>query len=204
MKKIAYSKASIKTLRRLSATDAKRIVAKIEQYADDPTSLTNNVKALVGSPYIRLRVGNWRVIMDDDGHILEIIQIGPRGSVYQWELRMQTIKTPNGETLVILPLAEYESLIDQADIAAANRIKADISAGRDELVPAEIVTRLLSGESAVKVWRSHRGLSAKDLAAEAGISAPYLSEIESGKKEGSLSVMKKIAEVLKVDLDDLT
>jgi len=117
---------------------------------------------------------------------------------------MQTIKTPNGETLVILPLAEYESLVDQADIAAANRIKADISAGRDELVPAEIVTRLLSGESAVKVWRSHRGLSAKDLAAEAGISAPYLSEIEGGKKEGSLSVMKKIAEVLKVDLDDLT
>ena len=117
---------------------------------------------------------------------------------------MQTIKTPNGETLVILPLAEYESLIDQADIAAANRIKADISAGRDELVPAEIVTRLLSGESAVKVWRSHRGLSAKDLAAEAGISAPYLSEIEGGKMEGSLSVMKKIAEVLKEDLDDLT
>lgn len=83
MKKIAYSKASIKTLRRLSVTEAKRIVANIEQYADDPTSLTNNVKALVGSPYIRLRVGNWRVIMDDDGHILEIIQIGPRGSVYQ-------------------------------------------------------------------------------------------------------------------------
>ncbi|RVQ06666.1 helix-turn-helix domain-containing protein, partial [Sinorhizobium meliloti] len=35
------------------------------------------------------------------------------------------------------------------------------------------------------------------------ISAPYLSEIESGKKDGSLSTMKKIAEALSVDLDDL-
>ncbi len=93
--------------------------------------------------------------------------------------------------------------MSQAEIAAANKVKADIAAGRDELVPSEIVKRLLSGENAVKVWRSHRGLSAKELAAEAGISAPYLSEIEGGKKEGSLSVMKKIAEVLKVDLDDL-
>lgn len=116
---------------------------------------------------------------------------------------MQRITTPNGETLVVLPLAEYESLIDQADIAAADKVKADIASGRDELVPSEIVGRLLSGENPVKVWRSHRGLSAKELAAEAGISAPYLSEIESGKKEGSLSVMKKIAEVLKLDLDDL-
>lgn len=94
-------------------------------------------------------------------------------------------------------------LIDQADIAAANRVKADIASGRDELVPSEIVNSLVSGENTVKVWRSYRGLSAKDLAAAADISAPYLSEIESGKKEGSLSVMKKIAEVLRVNLDDL-
>jgi transcriptional regulator with XRE-family HTH domain len=51
--------------------------------------------------------------------------------------------------------------------------------------------------------RSHRGLSGRDLAAAAGVSAPFVSEIESGKKDASLSVMKKIADVLKVDLDDL-
>lgn len=93
--------------------------------------------------------------------------------------------------------------MSEAEIAAADKVKADIAAGHDELVPSEIVKRLISGENRVKVWRSHRGLSVKGLAAEAGISAPYLSEIEGGKKEGSLSVMKKIAEVLDVDLDDL-
>lgn len=116
---------------------------------------------------------------------------------------MQTITTPNGETLVVLPLAEYENLLEKADIAAADKVKADIAAGRDELVPSEIVNRLINGENPVKVWRSHRGMTAKGLAAQADLSAPYLSEIESGKKEGSLSVMKRIAEALGVDLDDL-
>lgn len=116
---------------------------------------------------------------------------------------MQTITTPNGETLVVLPLAEYEALVDQADIARADKIVKDIAEGRDELVPADVVKRILEGESKVRVWRTHRGMSARDLAAAAGLSAPYISEIESGKKEGSISVMKKIAEALKVDLDDL-
>ena len=94
-------------------------------------------------------------------------------------------------------------LTDQADIARANKIKHDIAAGDDDVVPADIVRRLIAGENKVKVWRSHRGLSGRDLAAAAGVSAPFISEIESGKKDGSVSVMKKIADVLKVDLDDL-
>jgi DNA-binding XRE family transcriptional regulator len=116
---------------------------------------------------------------------------------------MQMIKTPAGETLVVLPLAEYEALVDQADIAAADRVKADIAAGRDELVPAEFANRLIAGENPVRVYRSLRGLSGRELAERAGISAPYISEIESGKKDGSLSVMRRIAEALNVDLDDL-
>lgn len=111
--------------------------------------------------------------------------------------------TPGGEDLVVLSRVEYERLVDQADIAAADKVKADIAAGRDEMIPAEIVNRLLDGENKVRVWRSHRGLSARDLAATSGLSAPYISEIEGGKKEGSLAAMKAIAAALRVDLDDL-
>lgn len=116
---------------------------------------------------------------------------------------MQIITTPNGESLVILPLADYERLVDQADIARANKIKQAIASGEEEVVPAAIVRRILAGENKVKVWRSHRGLSGRELAAAAGVSAPFISEIESGRKEGSVSVMKKIAAALKVGLDDL-
>ena len=82
MKAIAYSRAAIKTLRRMPANEAERIRLKIKQYAADPASLANNVKALVGSPHIRLRVGEWRVIMDDRGNVLDVMKIGPRGGVY--------------------------------------------------------------------------------------------------------------------------
>lgn len=82
MKAIAYSRAAIKTLRRMPANEAERIRLKIEQYAADPAPLANNVKALVGSPYIRLRVGDWRVIMDDRGNVLDVMKIGPRGGIY--------------------------------------------------------------------------------------------------------------------------
>ncbi len=83
MKKIAYSKSSLKVLRRLPSNEAQRITSKIEQYANDPKSLANNIKALAGSPYIRLRIGDWRVIMDDQGNVIEVIKIGPRGSIYE-------------------------------------------------------------------------------------------------------------------------
>ena len=116
---------------------------------------------------------------------------------------MQKITTPSGEILVILPLEEYERLVDAADVAAADRVRSGIVAGRDELVPAEIVNRLIIGEHPIRVWRSHRGLSSRELAASAGLSAPYISEIESGKKEGSVSALKKIAMALGVDVDDL-
>ncbi|MBX9947418.1 MAG: helix-turn-helix domain-containing protein [Reyranella sp.] len=116
---------------------------------------------------------------------------------------MQTITTANGEKLVVLSLADYERLVDQADIAKADRIVADIAAGREEVLPAGIVRRLIAGENKIRVWRTHRGLSGRDLAAGAGISAPFLSQLESGKKEGSVSVLKKIAAVLRVDLDDI-
>ena len=49
-------------MRRLAGPDRQRIVAKVEQYADDPTSLANNVIQLAGSTYRRLRVGDYRVL----------------------------------------------------------------------------------------------------------------------------------------------
>ena len=49
----------------------------------------------------------------------------------------------------------------------------------------EAVRRLLDDESPVNVWREKRGLSQRDLAAQAGISPRYLAEIEAGRKPGS-------------------
>jgi mRNA interferase RelE/StbE len=56
---------------------------KIRSFAEDPASQANNVKALQGvEGVIRLRVGDWRVIMRD-GVVVEILEIKARGSAYR-------------------------------------------------------------------------------------------------------------------------
>jgi mRNA interferase RelE/StbE len=84
MKAISYTKAAIRALQRMPPPTAQLIRLKIRQYADDPASLANNVKALQGAHGCRrLRVGDWRVIFRDDGVILAILKIAQRGSVYE-------------------------------------------------------------------------------------------------------------------------
>lgn len=82
MKDVTYKPAALKALRKMPANTAKRIRGKIAEYAADPASQANNVKALKGREGIRLRVGDWRVIMDDTGEVLDVLKIGPRGGVY--------------------------------------------------------------------------------------------------------------------------
>ena len=81
MKLIEYRPSARKSLRRMPANTALRIVGKIEAFAADPASQANNVMALTGTSAIRLRVGDWRVIMEDD-IVLLVLKIGPRGGVY--------------------------------------------------------------------------------------------------------------------------
>jgi mRNA interferase RelE/StbE len=62
---------------------ALRIREKIRSFAEDPASQANNVKALRGfEGLIRLRVGDWRIIIRD-GVIIEILEVKPRGSAYK-------------------------------------------------------------------------------------------------------------------------
>lgn len=85
MKQISYTKAAIRALRRMPANTATLIRTKIEAYATDPASQANNVKSLKGREGIRLRVGAWRVIMDDKGNVLAVLavlDIGPRDGIY--------------------------------------------------------------------------------------------------------------------------
>ena len=84
MKRIAFSKDALRTLRRMPTNVSTLVRSKIEQYAADPASLANNVKALKGEPgAFRLRVGDWRVLFNEDGDVIAIIRIAPRGAAYE-------------------------------------------------------------------------------------------------------------------------
>jgi mRNA interferase RelE/StbE len=83
MKPVTYSREATKTLRRIPANTRQIIIGKIEQYAAEPESLANNVKALKGNPgYFRLRVGDWRIIFREDGAVIAIVRVAPRGGAY--------------------------------------------------------------------------------------------------------------------------
>ncbi len=117
------------------------------------------------------------------------------------------ITTPAGEELVLLPRAEYERLVEAAeqleDVAAYDEAKRRFAAGEEEAVPAAVVDRLLAGEHALRVWREHRGLSVSRLAAEAGLSQAYVSQIETGKREGSVASLAALASALGVAIEDI-
>ena len=119
----------------------------------------------------------------------------------------QYIETPGGEDMVILPRKEYEQLceaVEDADgVRAYDAARRRLSAGEDEIIPGEFADRILDGENPVRVWREYRGLSIKALAEKAEISAAYLSQIESGVREGSVRTMKALAMALNLDLADL-
>ncbi|GEQ99202.1 plasmid stabilization protein [Iodidimonas gelatinilytica] len=83
MYEIAYSKKALNDLRRIPANERRRIQAKIADYASDPTAHAHHVKKLKGREGYRLRVGKWRVIFDLEGHVLEVYEVGARGSIYE-------------------------------------------------------------------------------------------------------------------------
>ena len=70
-------------------------------------------------------------------------------------------------------------------------------------IPATVANAVLDGEQPVKVWREHRGLTQDALAAKAGISKPYLCQIETRKRVGALKTLQAIAGALAVSVNDL-
>jgi len=112
---------------------------------------------------------------------------------------------------VTLSSADYQALVerledaeDRATLQGALRHERKLgkAKARADHLPIALVERLIGGESPVRVWRLHRGLGARVLAARAGLSATYLSEIETGKKPGSLATMARLAQALGRPLED--
>jgi DNA-binding XRE family transcriptional regulator len=109
--------------------------------------------------------------------------------------------------MVTIPRAEYDRLRaaaeDLADLQAFDRAKTALAVGEDELIPTEYANRLLNGDSPLRVYRDLRGLTQNDLAGRAGVNRVTVAEIETGRKQGSVSTLRKLAGALGVAVDDL-
>ena len=122
-------------------------------------------------------------------------------------MSVQILETNGKPAFAVLPYAEYRALrelADDADDAAALlRFAKRYAKGEVETVPIEVVDRLLAGDSPLRVWREHRGMTAAQLAAAADVTPAHISKLESGKGEPSVALLKKLAKVLAVQLEEL-
>ena len=122
-------------------------------------------------------------------------------------MSIQVIERNGKPEWAVLPYAEYMKLVEQAEMLEDTRdydtAKAAVERGDEELVPAEVVYAILDGQSPIKVWREYRRLRQHQLAKAAGISVPYLSQLESGKRKGSAAILAALSKALKVSLDEI-
>jgi DNA-binding XRE family transcriptional regulator len=106
----------------------------------------------------------------------------------------------------VIPYEDYLRLLADAemleDVRAYDEAKRILAAG-EELVPSAVTYAILDGANPVRAWREARGLTQGQLAEAAGISTPYLSQIEAGKRKGSADVLAALARALRVSLDDI-
>ena len=121
-------------------------------------------------------------------------------------MNVQVIERGGKPEWAVIPYEDFQRLLDDAemlqDVRAYDEARQALAAG-EELTPGEVTYAILDGGHPVRVWREYRGLTQQQLAAAAGISVPYLSQIELGRRKGSADVLAAIAEELQLSLDDI-
>ena len=122
-------------------------------------------------------------------------------------MNVQIIEKNGQPEWAVVPYDEYQRLVAEAemlqDVRDYDEIKLALANGEEELIPSEVTYALLDGENPIRVWREYRGLTQQQVADEAGISKPYLSQLESGHRKGTAEVLAGVAKALNISLDDL-
>ncbi|EDQ32715.1 Cytotoxic translational repressor of toxin-antitoxin stability system [Hoeflea phototrophica DFL-43] len=80
MKRVVYSKAAKKSLARMQPKRRAAIFAKVDAFTRGEEV---DVKKLSGSDLYRIRVGQDRIIVDDQGVVVMVVSAGPRGGIYK-------------------------------------------------------------------------------------------------------------------------
>ncbi|MDP2811778.1 MAG: helix-turn-helix transcriptional regulator [Rhodocyclaceae bacterium] len=116
-------------------------------------------------------------------------------------MNAQIIEMNGAPAFAVVPMVEWRALLtrleDLQDIVDAKAAHAE------ETFSVGFADRLLAGESPLKVWREHRGLTLQALAETCGVTRQMLSMIEHGKAGPSADLLAKLARALACDMDDL-
>ena len=122
-------------------------------------------------------------------------------------MNVQIIKKNGKPEWAIIPYIEYkkiqELIEDSEDIQAIENFHKKLQAGEEVLIPGEVTFAIIEGKNPIRAWREYKNMKIAELAENSNISAAYLSQIETGKRNPTINTLKTIAKVLNVDVDVL-
>ncbi len=117
-------------------------------------------------------------------------------------VKPQVITGSDGKpAYAIVPWDVWERVRPFAEGMSDEALYDAARARKSEAFPAEMVNAILDGAHPVKALREHRRLTQAALAKSAGIGKVYLSQIETGRRTGSLATLRALAKALRVDLE---
>ncbi|MCA3185662.1 MULTISPECIES: helix-turn-helix domain-containing protein [unclassified Cupriavidus] len=115
---------------------------------------------------------------------------------------IQFIQREGNREYAIVPIDLWERVQHLFEAMEDVRIHDAAVADDDGFrIPAAVLDAQLAGDHPIKAWRDHRRLTQDALANAAGVSKPYLSQIENRKRDGSVDVLRALATALAVPLD---
>ena len=102
---------------------------------------------------------------------------------------------------VTLTREEYDALIERT-AELEDRLAAAEAEG-DTRVPHAVALAIIGGESPVRAFRTHQGLTLRELSKRSAVALGYLSEIEHGRKPGSVAALARVADAVGTTIDAL-
>ena len=118
--------------------------------------------------------------------------------------KVQVIQKDGKPSFYVVPAEVWDrvkGMVEDVEDAAAY----DLALAKDDGVryPAKVAYAIADGAHPLRAWRQHRSLTLQALADAAGVSKPYVSQIEGGKRAGTAATLNKLAKALGVPLDAL-
>lgn len=106
---------------------------------------------------------------------------------------------------IILPIAEYEELLNKAvsydDDEAWDDIPFEKGDNDDALIPHDVVSIMIDQDlSLLAAWRIYRGLSQQEVAEQMGLTQSAISQMERVESKPQKKTREKLAKIYQCDV----
>lgn len=118
--------------------------------------------------------------------------------------KVQVIETDGKPAFYVVPADVWERVKEMVEDAEDAVAYAEAVANDDGIrFPAPVAYAMADGAHPVRAWREHKAMTIQALADAAGVSKPYVSQIEGGKRKGTAKTLKALADALGVPIGAL-